>query len=223
MNPLNIFAIRSITQFILVSLFLTAPLSGFSQNSIPALPIDKFANKEIPEILAKEIKKALSFYPELENTRIDFIFKDNIKNAVMQAQPRVKTLFKSKFKRTYKIKISRYLAVNDSTMGIEHVPADILVGWIAHELGHIMDYLERSSFQMIGFGIKYLTSRPFLMAAERKADTFAIQHGLADEIVKTKKYILNRPGLPKEYKERINRLYISPEEVRHIEEELESI
>ncbi|GAA0893305.1 hypothetical protein GCM10009122_29840 [Fulvivirga kasyanovii] len=187
------------------------------------LPEDTYANKGIPELLDVEIKKALSYYPELQNTRIDFVFRDNIRNAVMQAQPRVKTLFKRKYKRIYKVKISRYLTLNDSTMGIEHVPHEILVGWIAHELGHIMDYIDRSSFQMIGFGFKYLTSRHFLMQAERQADTYAIMHGLADEIVKTKKFILNREDLPKEYKDRINRLYISPEEVRHIEEEMESI
>lgn len=175
----------------------------------------------MPAVLENEIKKALSYYPELKYTAIDFIFKNKIKNNVMQAQPRVRTLFKNRLKRTYKIKISRHLILNDTTKAIEDIPKEIIVGWIAHELGHIMDYLDRSSFDMIGFGFKYLTSRPFLKRAERKADIYAIRHGLADEIIKTKNFILHKEDLTEAYKQKINRLYISPEEVEAIQQEME--
>jgi len=183
---------------------------------------DGLQNKNFPKEIAQEIKEALSYYPELWKTKIDFIFKDKIKHAVMQAQPRVRTLFKKKKSRTYKIKISRVLQLGDMTKPIEEVPHDILVGWLAHELGHVMDYLDRSSFQMIGFGFNYITSRSFLMNAEYEADKHAVEHGCADHIVKTKNYILNHEHLSDDYKARINRLYISPEEVRLLEEELDT-
>lgn len=141
----------------------------------------------------------------------------------MQAQPRIKTLFKKKSKRSYKIKISKDLIVNDKIIPIQEVPKDILVGWIAHELGHVMDYLEKSAFQMIGFGFRYLTSKSFVMDAERQADVYAINHGCADQIIKTKNYILNGEGVSAKYKERMNQYYISPEEVKVIEEELETL
>ncbi|MTI22400.1 hypothetical protein E1176_15315 [Fulvivirga sp. RKSG066] len=179
-----------------------------------------FQNKTVPASLSEEIKEALSYFPELWKTKIDFVFRDNIKNAVMQAQPRVRTLFKKKVARTYKIKISKFLKLGDQIKPIEEVPHDILVGWLAHELGHVMDYVDRSSFQMIGFGFNYLTSRAFLKNAELEADRYAISHGCADLIIKTKKYILNHEHLPEDYKARIDDLYLSPEEVRLMEEEL---
>lgn len=182
----------------------------------------KFQNKKFPTALQAEVKEALSYFPELWKTKIDFVFKDKIKNAVMQAQPRVRTLFKGKKTRTYKIKISRELQLGDISKPIEEVPHEILVGWIAHELGHIMDYLDRSSFQMIGFGFNYITSKSFLMNAEYEADKHAIAHGCADLIIETKNYILNHEHLSDDYKARIDRLYISPEEVRSIEAELDS-
>jgi len=182
--------------------------------------VKSLKNKNFPKILKKEIDEALSYFPELWQTRIDFVFKDKIKNAVMQAQPRVKTLFKKKELRTYKIKISRYLTLGDETKPIEEVPHEILVGWIAHELGHVMDYLDRSSFQMIGFGFNYITSKAFLRNAEYEADKFAVEHGCADLIIRTKSFILNHKKLSDDYKDRIDRLYMSPEEVRLLEEEM---
>lgn len=210
---------QSIPKYLLFFLLIAAPTLIFSQGK--SSEIIEFNNKHIPKVLAKEIKKALSYYPELKYTSIDFIFKKNIKNHVMQAQPRIRTLFKNRLKRTYKIKISRHLVLNDTIKAIENVPGDIIVGWIAHELGHIMDYLDKSAFHMIGFGFRYVTSKPFLKEAERKADVFAIRHGLADEIIETKKFILYKEDLTDAYKEKIDRLYISPEEVEAIQEELE--
>jgi len=177
-------------------------------------------NKNFPQELKAEIIEALSYYPELWKTHIDFIYKDKIKHAVMQAQPRIKTLFKNRYARTYKIKISRALTLGNLHKPIQEVPHDILVGWIAHELGHVMDYLDRSAFQMIGFGFNYVMSKKYLMHAERQADRYAIAHGLANKIIKTKNYILHNEKLSKEYRARIDRLYISPDEVRHIEEEM---
>lgn len=206
----------------LIFLFITAiPVLSFSQEKVMMADVDViYANKNIPEELEPHIKKTLSYYPQLENVPIDFIFKDKIRKVTMQAQPRGRTLFKGKANRSYKVKMSRYLATGDSVISIEDVPNDILIGWIAHELGHIMDYRDRSAIRMIGFGIRYLTSNAFVKDSERRADIYAIQHGFADNIIKTKKYILEREDFPETYKERIIRFYISPEEVTALEEEL---
>lgn len=195
-------------------IFIASPLLAQKSERL------SFQNKKFPQSLQEPITEALSYYPELMKTRIDFIFRDKIKNAVMQAQPRIKTLFKNRVKRTYKIKISRALELGNIIKPIEDVPHEILVGWFVHELGHVMDYLDRSSFQMIGFGFNYITSESFLRNAEYEADKHAIEHGCADFIIQTKKFILNHEHLSDDYKQRINNLYLSPEEVRGIEEEL---
>lgn len=64
-----------------------------------------------------------------------------------------------------------------------------MIGWIGHELGHVMDYQERSGLNLLVFGIKYLTSNGFIKEAERAADTFAVNHGMSDYILATKDFI----------------------------------
>ncbi|GAB2791743.1 hypothetical protein GCM10027275_40740 [Rhabdobacter roseus] len=170
----------------------------------------------MPAILRNEILEALSYYPELKETEIDFVLSENIKRSVMLAQPKLSTLLRGAGQRGYVIKISRYFKVPGERTKIETLPADILVGWLGHELGHIMDYLHRSTWGLARFGVGYLVSRKYFRKAERVADTYAIQHGLGNKIVATKNYILDHAQLPARYKAKIRRLYLSPEEIMEL-------
>ncbi len=187
----------------------------------PGSTLNRFGkNKIIPALLREEILLSLSFYPNLLDTHIKFVIVDPaIKSSVMQAQPELKTMFKPEGQRGYLIRISRYFRGDDVSLPIEEVPQNILIGWIGHELGHIMDYLDRNAFEMARFGIGYLTSRRYLMQAERRADQFAISHGLGENIVATKNFILDHADLPERYKAKIRRLYLSPEETIMLIEE----
>lgn len=177
-------------------------------------------NKLVPELLREEILLSLSFYPELLATTIQFVIVDPaIRSSVMQAQPELKTILKSEGQRSYRIRISRNFVGDSDSLPIETIPQKILIGWIGHELGHIMDYLDRNALQMAQFGIGYVTSRRYLMQAERRADLFAISHGLGDYIVATKNFILDHAELPERYKAKIRRLYLSPEETLLLIEE----
>lgn len=169
-------------------------------------------HKTIPQELEEVILTALSFYPELASTRIEFIYHEDIRKSVMQAQPKVLSLLRGKRKRVYKVKISRYLKLNHDQLDITTLPFEVLVGWIGHELGHIMDYKDRSGLAMVGFGAKYWLSVKFLKGAERRADLFALEHGLGDRIMSTKNFVLNHEHIPVLYKKRLKRLYMSPEE-----------
>lgn len=179
------------------------------------------AQQHFPQSLKTPILEALSQFPELEKVSIDFLFKDKIKNAKMQAQPKMSFIFKNRKKRDYKIKISRMVQVGDQLQPIETLPQEILVGWFAHELGHIVDYTKRSAMNMTGFGLRYVTSRRFLKKAERRADVFAVKHGFADHIIKTKEYILEDSDFSNDYKSRIDDLYLSPKEIRALKAEFE--
>lgn len=169
-------------------------------------------NKVIPDEMREIILTALAFYPELKDTDIEFVFKDNIRKSVMQAQPKLGTIFKRKSSRGYVIKISRYLKLSHEKVDITTLPFEVLVGWIGHELGHIMDYKDRGTFSMMGFGVRYILSTRFVLRAERAADLNALKHGLGSNIMKTKNFVLNHADIPSVYKERIKRLYMSPEE-----------
>lgn len=179
-------------------------------------------NKCIPKVIEKPVLTALSYYPELEDVHIKFVFKKNIKGSVMQAQPLPVSIFKSRENRQYQINISSLLKLVHAATPIHQLPENIMIGWIGHELGHIMDYEQRSKWGLVQFGLSYLFSPGHRKQGETSADTYAVNHGLADYIIDTKKFILEHAELPKAYKEKIARLYLSPdaivEQVRKLEE-----
>lgn len=172
---------------------------------------EAYNNKKIPELLKPEIIKALSFYPALKDVPIIFKLKEHVRGSLMQAQPHVKTILKGR--KGYVINISKYLLINNNKMRIQDLPENVLVGWIGHELGHVMDYIDRTFLGMVKFGFGYIFSRKFILGAERDADINAIKHGLSENIISAKNFILNHSELPKKYKEKIRRFYMSPEEV----------
>lgn len=206
--------------FIAIFTLLQNTVYSFSTLTMKDSSTFKVTNKIIPESISKEVNIALSYYPELKDTPIEFRFKKKIKKSFMQAQPKFSGLFANKKNRSYFVMISESFHIENEKFDISEVPSDVLIGWIGHELGHIMDYQERSGFNLIQFGIGYLTSRRFIKEAERAADTFAVNHGMGDYILATKDFILNHAHLSKVYKDRIRRLYLSPEEILLLVEEL---
>lgn len=176
-------------------------------------------NHTIPNSIAKEVSKALSYYPELSDVSIIFKFKKNIKKSTMQAQPLFGSFFKSRKHRSYVVRISEKIKIANREFKTEDIPEDVMVGWIGHELGHIMDYQNMSNSQLMWFGINYLLSDKHIVEAERAADTFAVSHGMADYIVATKNFILNHADIEETYKLRIKKYYLSPEEIMEMVEE----
>ncbi len=175
------------------------------------------AQVQIPENIKEETTIALSYYPSLCDVAITFKFKKKIKKSTMQAQPVFKTLFSKN--RKYVVLISKRFVIGDTTFKTEDIPKDILIGWIGHELGHIMDYENRSSLGLVWFGLKYVMSRSYIKKAERAADTYAVNSGMEAYILKTKEFILKQAGIPEKYRNRIKSLYLSPEEIMQIVKE----
>ncbi|WP_378186334.1 hypothetical protein ACE939_14555 [Aquimarina sp. W85] len=170
----------------------------------------------IPPSIEEEAKIALSHYPELRTTSIEFKFTDKIKKSTMQAQPTFGSLFTSKKKRKYVILMSRRFNIEGENFLITDIPSEVLIGWLGHELGHVMDYKERSSGGMLVFGFKYLFSSRHIQEVERAADTYAVQHGMGSYIIATKNFILEHASLSETYKNRIKKLYLSPEEIMQL-------
>lgn len=180
---------------------------------VPHPENDFMTRKTIPEVIRSQAEKALSYYPELKDTPITFKFKKRIKKSTMQAQPKFSGIFRKRGKRTYVILISETIQIEDESFHILDLEDDIMIGWLGHELGHIMDYRSRSGIGMLIFGLRYLYSKSYLREAERRADAFAIQKGMGEYIIATKNFILNHSDISEVYKDRIRRLYLSPEEI----------
>lgn len=208
---------KSVFIFILVALL---PACHAQQSNMQQKDSLKFSNKIVPDGIWREAYVALSHYPELKDTPIELKFKKNIKKSFMQAQPEFSGLFKNRKNRSYTIFMNEEFKIEDEVFDVTAVPSEVLIGWIGHELGHIMDYRERSALDLIWFGIKYVTSKNYIREAERAADTYAVSHGLGENIIATKDFILNHSKLSDNYKNRIQDLYLSQEEIMVLIEEI---
>lgn len=134
----------------------------------------------------------------------------------MLAQPTFGSLFRPRDKRGYIILISESFKIADKNFKTLDVPEDVLIGWIGHELGHVMDYQKKSKWGLIKFGLKYVLLKEHVKEAERAADAAAVNSGMADYIIATKQFILNNANIDESYKERIKEYYLSPEEIREL-------
>ncbi|QXP51339.1 hypothetical protein H0I25_00665 [Cellulophaga sp. HaHa_2_95] len=181
--------------------------------------IEKNPEHIIPDAIRKEAEFALSHYPELRNTRIEFKFKKNIKKSIMQAQPSFLSLLRPKKKRSYYIFISENFEIEGQKFATKDIPENVMIGWLGHELGHVMDYRNRSSLNLIWFGIKYYFIDASIKEAERAADSHAVAKNLDGYILDTKNFILNNTNLSEIYKARIRKYYLSPDEIMILVEE----
>ena len=155
--------------------------------------------------------KAYEGFPEVHSHPL-IVRQQPMKVTTMQAQPVASLSFFSKKNRKYIIRLNDNLHLKDQ-IRVHELPEDVLVGWFAHELGHIIDYLPRTAGNLLKFGIGYLIFPNFRIGAERKADIYAIARGFSAPIIATKKYILEKSNLPDRYKTRIERYYMSADEV----------
>lgn len=164
--------------------------------------------------IKKCFHQAFEGFPQLHDHPI-FVRRSSDFKSTMRAQPVFNRWFWNKSKRYYNIDISTRAQLADH-IRLENLPREVLIGWFAHELGHVMDYRDRSGWNLIGFGLGYWLFPTHRIGAERQADVFAIEQGFADYLVATKQYIIEHSSLSNVYKDRIKRYYMSPEEVRRI-------
>ncbi|HKL91177.1 MAG TPA: hypothetical protein VJ880_08345 [Allomuricauda sp.] len=177
----------------------------------------------IPDSIRPEVENALGHFPELEGIPIEFKFKKNIKKSVMQAQPTWSALLKPRSKRSYVILISEEFKISGEKFKTVDVPTDVLIGWVGHELGHVMDYQQRGNLNLVGFGIRYVLLKEFVKKAERAADSFAVSRGMSEYILKTKRFILDHSEIDETYKTRIKQYYLSPDEIMEMVKEQDSL
>ncbi len=147
---------------------------------------------------------------------MNFDLRKTLKNQPCKLDQDLGVFLKKKEHREYVILISEKFKISNKEFLTKDIPSDILIGWIGHELGHIMDYQNRSKLNLIWFGLKYVFSDNHIIEAERAADTFAVNQGMESYILKTKDFILNNAEITPSYKLRIVKYYLSPEEIMDI-------
>lgn len=207
------------TLFTMLLLVLAATACGAKKEMEDRIVYQE--NKILPPDLLEEVKTALSFFPELREVSIEFEYKEDTGKSLMQAQPDFNDFLKSKQNRSYKIYISSRFRPKEGKLPENEIAQDVLIGWLGHELGHIMDYRDKTALDMAVFGVKYVSSSKYLQKVEKTADVYAVNSGMADYILATKDFILNSQHLSDAYRERISRLYLSPEEIVMLVEQLD--
>ncbi len=165
-----------------------------------------FKNVTSPKI--KEcFLKVYDQYEVLHKYEISLVQKP-VKSSTMQAQPILS--FKSFFSGVKRFQIKLAVYVKDSQeIKVSDLPDEVLVGWFAHELGHLVDYEPRSNFGMVIYGFRYLTSNKYKRKVEHEADNIAAENGFASTIIATKRYILENDFLGDSYKSIIKKYYMS--------------
>ncbi|PHK99996.1 hypothetical protein CGL56_02835 [Neolewinella marina] len=155
--------------------------------------------------------ETLAAYPELHSRPI-YLRKVSMRYSTMRAQPVINWQFFRRALRHYRVDFSNHTEVTVHVK-VRELPKEVVVGWFAHELGHIVDYLNRPWRGMIAFGLGYAFWSRYMREAERRADTIAVDHGFGSEIQATKRYLINHATLPRHYKKRLRKYYLSADEI----------
>ena len=158
--------------------------------------------------------ETLAAYPELQDRPI-YLRKLGMKRSTMRAQPVLNGQFFRRATRHYRVDFSNHLDVTEHVK-VQKLPKDVVVGWFAHELGHIVDYLDRPVLGMVSFGLGYALWSRYMRKAERRADEIAVQHGFGAEVRATKDYLMSHTTLPAHYKRRLEKYYLSADELEGI-------
>lgn len=166
-------------------------------------------HKVIPQELETECLTALSFYPELKDTYIEFRF-GKIKTT-MASRPKFSFFLTSKANRRYVILIG---PENNAATNLDRkeLSFNALVGWIGHELGHVVYYTYRSNYGILLTGIKY-NFDGYKLKMEHFADIQAIQHSLGFALYEGDDYTINHSAATKQYIDKQVKFYLSPGDV----------
>ncbi|MEQ8909125.1 MAG: hypothetical protein RIC95_08025 [Vicingaceae bacterium] len=162
-------------------------------------------------VIRNSFQKVWEKYEALHQYEITLV-QQSIEGSTMQAQPIItpRSLFTGV--KRYRINIG-YHVRDEESLKLNSLSEEVLTGWFAHELGHIMDYQQHSNLQMIAYGLKYYFSDKFKRIVEHDADYIAIANGFHQEILKTKRFILGDDRISPTYKSKIRKFYLPENQV----------
>lgn len=168
------------------------------------------ANKIFPKEIELECLTALSYYPELKTVKI--VFKLGSPMSTMVSRPKLRSMFRSGNMREYQILVRK---PGTSKNGLEwsKLSFNSLVGWIAHELGHVVHYTHKTSGGVLFTGLKYAFPG-YRRRMERFTDNLVIQHDLGYALLEGTDYCINYSSAKTHYKKYLKQYYLSPLEIK---------
>lgn len=166
--------------------------------------------KSIPEKYSLAFYKAILHYPELDSTCI--VVKEAKIKASLNARPTPLSLvFRKRENRKYVIRVN--IKKVDSVVLFSDASFNAQVGVFGHELGHLVDYNQRS----FGGVLKRLFSYSNIEGKERyekEIDSITIQAGLGEELYAWSYFVLQESNGTEKYKTYKRQVYLEPEEIK---------
>jgi hypothetical protein len=172
----------------------------------------------VPDSYAYFFYKALEAYPELINSRIT-LREAKIKTTA-NARPTLGSLL-------FRKRANRHCVIR---MNVSQKPGKILfaqldtsarIGLFGHEIGHLYDYHTRRSGKVLARGFSYF-GKSSKARFEKEIDQLTIQRGLGIPLYAFSHYVLYQSDAPESYKEFKRTIYLTPEEILELIQQMES-
>lgn len=165
-------------------------------------------NEDFQKEWQRALVKALEYYPKIKKNEVILQFKKQKQCA--RCYPSIDFLYKSQNKRTYIIAISIRFPYKDF---LQTLTFGEKLGWLGHELAHIIEYKSLTKLRLIRWLFKYITSTSFRINREYNTDKVTIKHGLGNELKAGVEKTLTSTILPEKSKVITQSEYMSPKEI----------
>jgi hypothetical protein len=137
-------------------------------------------HKKYPAGYEKLVLAALSFFPEIKEYRVSFKVRKH--GAPLSSRPAYGTIFRHASKREYMVFISADTSTQWKVLQINRVPEMAQIGIIGHELSHIIEFRQKTSFGLIGVGFNHVSTN-YMNKFEFQADSICIAHGMGEYLL----------------------------------------
>ena len=129
----------------------------------------------------------------------------------METRPKINFAVLTKH-RTYQVFINLNQGKNKA-LDIDSLSETVKIGWIAHELGHIIDYESRNVFSLFMMAPYYVWVPSFKRNIEQSVDIITIRHSCGYEHCEGVEYLLYKSNATEPYKKRNITYYLPIEKM----------
>lgn len=191
-----------------VLILIVLGLFSYYINRTPSLPTDSpVFSKGINHTVKTAFLDVWQSYTTLHTYGFKVVQME-LASSTMEARPVIDLSEVFSNTRQYKLNVAEKVLDSDD-LNVGDLPVQVLRGWFAHELGHIIDYENHSNVGMIAYGIRYSLSDEYRRQREHEADSIAIRHGFREDIIVTKKYLMESDFISPAYQAQLEKYYMS--------------
>ncbi|MEI7563199.1 MAG: hypothetical protein WCJ39_06130 [bacterium] len=168
-------------------------------------------NKRVPQHLEEVFYQTIAFYPELKENYI--IVVENKFYGIqhtLRAYPPLLSLFNKTKNRVYPIVINTNKGIPISFYDLNKAQQQ---GIFAHEMAHIVEYAQLTSFQLVKFSFRFAFSKTFTEKMEKDVDKMAIAKGCGEYLLAQRTFF-KQQSTDQAHTEYVDQLYLNPDQIQ---------